>query len=63
MTTRFCFFTLFGLFLFLFTATFIISNQDDDGESDHDAAASDISQASSAHSSRVTADGGVVTKV
>lgn len=63
MTTRFCFFTLLGLFLVLFTATFIISNQDDDGESDHDAAASDISQASSAHSSRVTADGGVVTKV
>ncbi|XP_078366665.1 protocadherin Fat 4-like [Oculina patagonica] len=36
---------------------------DDDGESDHGAAASDISQASSAHSSRMTADGMVVTKV
>jgi len=37
---------------------------DDDGESDHGAAASDISQASSAHSgSGVTADGMVVTKV
>ena len=63
MTTRFCFFTRFGLFLLLSTATFFISNQDDDGESDHGAGASDISQASSAHSSRVTADGGVVTKV
>jgi len=36
---------------------------DDDGESDHGAAASDISQASSVHSSGMTADGMVVTKV
>ncbi|XP_068723113.1 protocadherin Fat 4-like isoform X1 [Montipora capricornis] len=36
---------------------------DDDGESDHGAAASDISQGSSAHSSKSIAEGFVVTKV
>jgi len=36
---------------------------DDDGESVQEAAASDITQASSAHSTKITADGMVVTKV
>ena len=36
---------------------------DDDGESEHGAAGSDISQESSAHSSKLTADGMVITKV
>lgn len=41
----------------------IDSYLDDDGESEHGAAGSDISQESSVHSSKLTADGMVVTKV